>query len=330
MSKVACFLHSCTLDLRGTEILEYLIKYLKDSGFIDIADYIFVNNVGKRINPAMFADVSPKIRITNYCADAGIFEICTLRQMHFFSQLHPEYKILYLHTKGVSHAPDHWAAPGVRDWNDFMLYCLVNHAQDCLKMLDSVQVVGCDYRHINYSPERNPNHFSGNFWWATAQYIVWQSIYELVQKADAEWWLFKGNPTFVNIHTCPYGHYENRYLPHQYVFEVDTNIQAHLKNLAHPQDVVVQYGTAGEYLDVTDICRTLVVDGVLRLPADDHARNRLFTDPAPGVRKHLLIGSIVVEYESDYTLPYGGSDSRTSSAAALPYGNAATESVDVA
>jgi hypothetical protein len=303
MSKVVCFLHSCTLDLRGTEILEYLIKYLNDKGFIDLAEYIFVNNVGNRIDPNMFVKVSPKIRITNYCADTSIFENCTLRQMHFFSQLNPDYKILYLHTKGVTHSPDHWAAPGVRDWNDFMLYCLVDHQTDCLKLLDYVQVAGCNYRHINASPEHNPTHFSGNFWWATASYIRSQSIYELAHKSDAEWWLFKGNPTFVNIHSCPHGHYENRYLPHQYVSEVDANIRANLENLANPHDVVIQYGIEGAYLEVTEVCRTLVVDGVLRLPADDHQRNRYFTDPIPGVKKHLLIGTIVCEYESEYTLP---------------------------
>lgn len=304
MSKVVCFIHSCTLNIRGTEILEYLISHLKQKGFIDVAEHIFVNNVGNHINTAMFESVSPKIQITNYCSDPSIFENCTLRQMHFFSQLNPDYKILYLHTKGVTYTPDHWAAPGVKDWNDFMLYCLVHHVSSCLQMLDHVQVVGCDYRNVNWNRERNPTHFSGNFWWARSDYIRSQSIYELAKKADAEWWLFKGNPTFINIHNCPYGHCENRYLPHQYTSEVDASIHNNLHNLEHPHDVIIQYGIPGQYTDVTPICTKLVgPDGVLRLPADDNERNHMFTDPIYGVRKHLLIGNVVCDYEFEYTLP---------------------------
>jgi hypothetical protein len=97
------FLHSCTMSIWGTEILDNMIKYIVDSGLINALDYLFVNNVGIIININKYSELSPKIIITNHSSDSNIFENCTLRLLHFFCRYNHNYKVLYMHTKGVSY-----------------------------------------------------------------------------------------------------------------------------------------------------------------------------------------------------------------------------------
>src|SRR3990170_2555864 len=160
-SKVVCFLHSCTLDIWKTEILDNMIKYFKESGFINVLEYLFINNIGDGIDVNRYIGISPKIVITNYSSNSDLFENCTLRQMHFFSQFNPNYKIIYLHTKGVSYPKGHIFGPGIRDWVNFMLYCLITKHVECIELLDYVDVVGCDRRNEVLHPG-TPTHYSGN------------------------------------------------------------------------------------------------------------------------------------------------------------------------
>src|SRR3989337_353816 len=125
--KVVCFLHSCTLEIRHTDILDYLLDYIKAVGLWDCLEYLFINNIGIPLDVDKYeGHESAKIIVSNYSTDTELYEVCTLRQLHFFTKFHPNYKILYLHTKGISYTKDHKFYHGVSDWNDFMLYCLVN------------------------------------------------------------------------------------------------------------------------------------------------------------------------------------------------------------
>lgn len=297
MSKVVCFIHSCTLDIRGTEILSNLVNLIVNTGLIHEVENVFINNVGNRIDENMYQSLSSKIMITNHSVDPNSFENCTLRLMHFYAKCHPGYKILYLHTKGVTYTKDHVFYPGVTDWVDFMLYCLVESFHGCLAMLDHVDTVGCDYRYLFNG---NPSHFSGNFWWATSDYVRTLSVYELKDKYDAEWWIHSGSPTFVNIHKCPYGHYENRYPLIKYNVVVNMKMANILEILSDVKGQKIFYGTEANYIEVTDICHAkLVRDGVLYIPADDVGRNEVFGDPMVGTVKHVLIGKIKYPYTED-------------------------------
>lgn len=304
-SKAVCFLHSSNLDLRKIEILDYLIAYIQSSGLLDHLEYIFINNIGAEI-PTNHYD-NRKIIVMNYSSNTDLFENCTLRQMYFFSQYHPDYKILYLHTKGVGYRVSDPFFIGVRDWVDFMLYCLVDSYTGCLEMLDYTDVVGVNYRNRMFY--ENPDHFSGNFWWANSNYIKTNSVYKLTNKYDAEFWLFQNQPTFVNIHTCPYGHYENAYPRDNYTTTVTNNIVSILSNLKafrESQDLRILYGVPNTYCDITEICHDkLITNGILNIPCGDSERNKLFTDPIPGTFKHIRIGASTYSYYESVRLPVG-------------------------
>jgi len=298
-SKIVCFLHSCTLDLWGTTILEYIVNYIHNKGLLDKLQYLFVNNTGKEIKTDMFSNISDKIVIINYSSDPSVFENCTLRYLYFFSQINPDYKILYLHTKGVSHSLDHPFVHGIRDWIDFMLYSLVHHHNSCLEMLNYVDAIGCDYRCKPHEKE-NPNHFSGNFWWANSNYIRTLSVYKLSQKYDAEFWLLQNDPPFIHIHKCPYGHYENQYKVSQYGDIVEKKMASILDFLRNFNSTRILYGVEGNYMDVTDICHSKLRDeDLIKIPGGDMERNTIFTDPIFGTVKHIRIGNMTYSYNEN-------------------------------
>jgi hypothetical protein len=300
-TKSVCFIHSCTRDIWGTEILDHIIDYIRSRGILEILEYVFINNIGIEIPSDLYATVSGKIKIMNYSSDTLLFENCTLRHLYFFSQFNPGYKILYMHTKGVSYQKSHPFVPGIRDWCNSMLYGLVDKHLECLEMLKYVDAIGSDYRCKQV--DGNPDHFSGNFWWSNADYIKTLSVFSLNDKYDAEFWLFKNRPTFFNINKCPYGHCQNTYKPHQYSAIIDNRVSSMLqtlKDLNFGKRVDILYGIEGNYLNVTDICISkLTTDGFFYLPADDHTRNQLFTDPLHGVEKHVRIGDVKIPYTED-------------------------------
>jgi hypothetical protein len=69
-------------------------------------------------------------------------------------------------------------------WSDYMLDHLLDHTFSPKENDTS----GC-----NYSDEPFP-HYSGNFWWASTNYIRQLSLASLIKKHDAEWWILSGNP----------------------------------------------------------------------------------------------------------------------------------------
>jgi hypothetical protein len=219
--KVACFIHSTNLNENKTEVLEHLINYLDNCAFFPRVDFVFINNIGLPINHMHFHNISTKIIVNNYSEDVSLFENCTLKLLHFFSTFNPDYKILYLHTKGVTHSKTSVFYENIRDWINLMLYSLVNHTDSCIQLLDNYDCIGVDYRYIS----SNPHHYSGNFWWANANYIKNLSLNILKNKYDAEWWILTKNPHFIDLHSsCLIRHYENSYKINQYKDIIINNI----------------------------------------------------------------------------------------------------------
>jgi hypothetical protein len=91
-NKVACFIHSTNLELWKDEILLFLLDYLVSSDLIDLLDFIYVNNIGEPLNTEKIKSIHPKIIVENYSTDAELFEMPTLRSLHCFAKIHPNYK----------------------------------------------------------------------------------------------------------------------------------------------------------------------------------------------------------------------------------------------
>ena len=206
--KVACFIHSSNMDIWKTEILENFINQMKNANFFELVDFIFINNLGKKIDENMFQHISNKIIVQNYSEDTKEFEKVTLKIIHSFSKINPDYKFLYIHTKGCSHEKIEMhdgnnLMTHIETWVQFMMYCLVENASSCIELLNNNDCVGCQLLYPDTAIKVYPKHYSGNFWWTNASYFsTIDCVEHLNTYYDAETYIFKNNPNYINIYTC--------------------------------------------------------------------------------------------------------------------------------
>ena len=222
--KQACFIHSTYTKIWEDEMLLKLIDRILETKLIDSLDVVYINHIGTPLDSSKYTKIHEKIIVENYSQNINLFEVCTIRALHQFAKLHPDYNILYMHTKGVSHQKESEFLPGILSWIEFMLYSLVNQHSNCRKLLNIYDTVGCAYKNqCSYQP--NPEHYSGNYWWSRADYIASLNIFDhLQQKYDAEFWLFRNEPLFFN--TCTLNNfYENSYPLELYKYLVDHSFQ---------------------------------------------------------------------------------------------------------
>jgi hypothetical protein len=90
------------------------------------------------------------------------FEFDTLNLLHNYCKDNLNEKVCYVHTKGVT-TPNNEC---INDWRKYMSYFALDKYKDCLSKLDEYDTCGVDLVNI---PTK---HYSGNFWWARADYIA--------------------------------------------------------------------------------------------------------------------------------------------------------------
>ncbi len=198
---VVCFLHSCTFN-NNTAILRGIIDMLTSKEY-DIFDRIYVTNFG---NPV--ACSNEKVTIINWYNNGKQFEKPSLNLLHHFSKLN-ECKILYLHTKGVTHNGN--MSQVIADWRNYMLYFLVEQGKDCIKILDKYDIVG-----VNYQEEPH-KHYSGNFWWSNSKHIKLLEPIASTVRHDCEWWIMtKDNENYISLFNTGLDHYRTIYPREKY------------------------------------------------------------------------------------------------------------------
>lgn len=209
--KTFCVIHSCTLSSTGTKTLDYIVNVINKTGFIDAVDSIFIINIGIPIDNIYNYNnkLKNKYTVINYSDNTSLFEYPSLNKIKQIAVDNPDSYILYLHTKGITHTGQ--ALNNVKDWNNMMLYFLVEKYDECFQQLNKeYDTVGCNFfiaaNHVNYS---YPDHYSGNFWWSKASYINKLHLLDEinVSKVYAKFWLFTSNPKYYCIHKSCVDHY---------------------------------------------------------------------------------------------------------------------------
>src|SRR5579872_2717486 len=115
-----------------------------------------------------FVSVYDWINIIETGSDESLFEGLTLGHLHDWCRTDLDSKyVAYVHTKGISQLPG--AGPesfrAVNSWRHMLEWAVIDRWRDVVKQLAIVDVAG-----INFRLDPRP-HFSGNFWWATAEYV---------------------------------------------------------------------------------------------------------------------------------------------------------------
>jgi hypothetical protein len=206
LTKKYCFIHSCYIKEIGLNILKNIIKIFIENNIIDNFDKIFILNIGDKIDTYIF--LHNKIKIINYSDDINKFEIESLNLIKIFCENNDNCKILYLHTKGITHKSNKC----IEDWTNMMLYFLLQKSNECIQLLETYDTIGCNYQ---LEPHK---HYSGNFWWANSNYIKTLNKIRSTVRHDAEWWILSNNLVKnYCIHDSKINHYNEEYPVENYI-----------------------------------------------------------------------------------------------------------------
>lgn len=154
-------------------VLSNLIGRVRESGLYDFCDgvYLIVNGDRSLLDVDLSGD---KMNVVEYGRDISGYEFPTLTRL-FEHSLEEEFRVLYMHTKGVSKGH-----PFIDDWTNLLAYFNVDRWKDRLLDLDSNDCTGVNYggnpEDIKSHPAywgygKAPMHYSGNFWWSKSSHI---------------------------------------------------------------------------------------------------------------------------------------------------------------
>lgn len=94
-------------------------------------------------------------------------ENSTIIALHEFAKGHPDYYILYFHSKGASreHQTDH-----IVNWKNCMMKHVIQNWWRCVADLDAgFESVGCHW--LTNQADGTQNIWGGNFWWTKASFL---------------------------------------------------------------------------------------------------------------------------------------------------------------
>jgi len=166
------------------------MRILLTSGLYDECDEISIGCIGteeeKHLLEMYFINIYPKLKIKYYSNNASDFEFPTLR---LIVDDDTPYAAFYFHTKGVTRPHE----TVINHWRSCMNESILNqwrwHYQNILD--------GYDASSVNFM--QSPDHFSGNFWWASRHYISRCQPIEtlnLTYRFHAEQWICTGKGKF--------------------------------------------------------------------------------------------------------------------------------------
>lgn len=197
------------------------------SGLYDVAEGIYCFILGPtdaEIEAAadFVQKFGHKIIVAGKSTEMSTYERFTLLGMR--AHLQPEDYFLYLHTKGIRHAPDSLM---LFDWVFYMHYFIVKHYRVCLALLkDQFDTCGVDYHFP--TPERPfivSEHYSGNFWWVRASYYLSLPDSIGADYYDPEMYIGLRKPRYVALWESNNAMYEIEYPPLEFVDVAATAIE---------------------------------------------------------------------------------------------------------
>lgn len=217
MNKAVCFVLICNLDdYKGYHIFLDQYNYIKQSGLYDKLDYIFVTMLGKyKKLPCDY-----KVKLIYYSQNSNEWEFPNYKRIKFFSDnVEDNIKILEIHTKGVLNKPHAY------EWRKYLEYFLIEQHQLCITNLDNFKCIGVNHQYYFTDEIKYKNHFSGNFWWSTSEYIKSLPPINISEdRYSVEHWLI-GNLEkidyryLLSLHHTDINFYDTHLEPSQYNFD---------------------------------------------------------------------------------------------------------------
>ena len=174
MGKIVIFYHVFICDNVSKIIRDQLIK-IEESGILNNSELrIFINDIYNGVIKIEDDVLKHMYRLTdnvNFHSE-NWYEIYTHIKM-FESAKNENGFYLYMHTKGASrinHCDDgSYSYKNVENWRHIMEHFCVTNWRHCVYKLSKYDLVGCNY--IPQNSMQVPAHYSGNFWWATTNFL---------------------------------------------------------------------------------------------------------------------------------------------------------------
>ena len=201
--KISIFYHLSQSNPRWKLMYLDQIEKIFISGLYDVAEFIHIGITGKE----NIKEILPKFKYKyneNFSS-----EVDTLEDLYQFCKKNAGYKVLYMHTKGLSHVSSdcelEYRAEG---WRKYLEYFTIHKWKENIELLNNYDCVGTEYNktaYMNGMPMNFP-HYSGNFWWANSNHIKKLGNYFLHEPSpsyidtrhNCEFWLFSQETNHYN------------------------------------------------------------------------------------------------------------------------------------
>lgn len=228
---------------RWEQVVAEQLARIRSSGLYDRMTRLFVGVVGPSCQS--FSPADEKIEVVHRSPDLQEYEFPTLNYVRSFCQSNDGF-VFYIHTKGIFRDTEMST-----DWRRYMEYFLIERHEDCLGILAHSDVCGVNWQLVPWP------HFSGNFWWARAQYVATLPALDTSEPVVAGWnlgerhhcerWVCSGPEVRVSsLHQTHLNHYASRYP--RAAYEGPTEVQqGRPRRVALVYDDVVRRDTTGTY-----------------------------------------------------------------------------------
>lgn len=224
MDKLAIFLHIYQKN-EWIDILQDQVHYIINSGLYDAVDYIHLGINGEYDIQHNLPKISSIKKNINLHLEADT--LCDLKD---FCVANPTYKVLYLHLKGCSHTSNSPYYDNIRSWRKYMEYFVIENWKKCVELLDTHDTVGTEWWDTAYISQRwiSAPHYSGNFWWANANYVSKLDKNFLFEESEwqrwlGEFWIGSASPNYYNfltLSTEERNNYVDKIEPFEYMEQI--------------------------------------------------------------------------------------------------------------
>jgi len=190
-------------------VLKRQYKKLCDSGLLDASEKVILNTVGSTDISILPTEIREDSRITfSFNEDREVLEYDTLGILQD-EVSDKDCNIWYIHVKGaISSGGD--PTNNCWHWGEYMEYFTIMNWRKSTPILEQNDITGVEWR------EHPSFHYSGNFWWATSDYIkrlpLMKDYTNLADRIQAEFWIGQGRP--IRTH-CFYNFKDNLYISHK-------------------------------------------------------------------------------------------------------------------
>lgn len=227
--KIAIFYHLYQVN-DWKKLYQEQINSLIVSGLYEKCDFIQIGVNGDQELPFVLDKI-----IVSY-NENKILEANTLNYLWDFCNENPDHKVMYFHSKGLTHFHSEDCSVTTNAWRIYLEYFVIHHWEKCVEDLNQYDCVGSEWINDSllwdsdlqqYVQDINP-HYAGNFWWANASYIQKLDINVIYNdkkgwgRWQSEFWVGTKSPNYKSYHNSNEFLYNFNYSPNFYMNSIES------------------------------------------------------------------------------------------------------------